>query len=240
MTAPPLAASGLAFRRGGRLILNDVSLALASGRMTALLGPNGSGKTTLLRILLGLLRPHLGDVRLHGVPLRTLGRAAIAREIAYVPQQHVPVFPYPAIEVVALGRLPATLLQRGVADADRRIAHSCLERLGIAHLAHRPYTELSGGERQTVILARALAQGARILVLDEPAAGLDHGQRLRLRAISRSLANDGYTMLATTHDPVDLGARFDDAILLRDSRIMFAGDAGGVTDEMIRALYDLR
>lgn len=236
----PLVARGLCHRIGGRIVLDDVSLALADGDLAALLGANGAGKTTLLRILLGLQHPGSGQVLLDGRPLGTIRRAAIAQRLAYVPQAHVPVFPYRVGDVVALGRLAGATFGRGLSPDDRRIADAALQRLGIARLADRPYTQLSGGERQSVLIARALAQGARILILDEPATGLDFGQQLRLSAMLRSLANEGYAILSTTHDPLRARTAFDRVVMLQQGRVIEDGPAAlTITDDAIRRLYGL-
>lgn len=236
-----LEAEALRFRIGARLVLESVSLALREGDLVALLGANGAGKTTLLRLLLGLHRPAAGRVLLDGRPLDAWRRTAIARRLAYVPQAHNAVFSYLVRDVVALGRLSAAPFGRATSTEDRRHAAISMERLGIGHLADRPYTQLSGGERQAVLIARALAQGARILILDEPATGLDFGQQLRLGAILRGLSDDGFAILATTHDPIRARAAFGRVVMLHQGRILADGPAAvTVTDDAVRTLYGLR
>lgn len=240
MNAGPLAARDIGYRVAGRDVLRSVSFSLRGGDLVALLGANGAGKTTLLRILLGLQKPASGTVLLEQRPLASYTRSAIGQRLAYVPQAHVPVFPYRVSQVVELGRLPAAPTGRTVSTEDRRVALSAMQRLSIAHLSDRPYTQISGGERQSVLIARALAQGARILILDEPATGLDFGQQIRLAAILRGLARDGFIVLSTTHDPIRARTSFDRAILLHQGRVLADGAADGViTDEAIRQLYDL-
>lgn len=235
-----LEARGLGYRIGDRVVLDAVSLALREGDLVALLGANGAGKTTLLRLLLGLVRPGAGAVLLEGRPIGSWRRGAIGQRLAYVPQGHVPVFPYLVREVVSLGRLPAATTGRGLTAEDRRVADAAMERLGIGALANRPYTQLSGGERQGVLIARALAQGARTLILDEPATGLDFGQQLRLGAILRGLSREGLAILSTTHDPLRARTSFDRAILLQEGRVLADGPAGDViTDAAVRTLYRL-
>lgn len=162
----------------------------------------------------------------------------MAQRLAYVPQIHHPPFPYTVREVVVLGRLPAGGLFRPPTAADRRVADATLVRLGIAHLADRPYTEVPGGERQLTLIARALAQGARLLVLDEPAGGLDYGHRLRLLERLAALAGEGYGVLMTSHHPDHVLRISHRVLLLRDGRIEADGPPQQVvTAEAIRRLY---
>ncbi|GBQ36622.1 ABC transporter ATP-binding protein [Gluconacetobacter azotocaptans] len=234
-----LAMEGVGFSRDGRPILQDASFAVGAGEMVALLGPNGAGKTTVLRLLLRLLYPGTGKVLLDGRSLARMRRRELASRVAYVPQGHAVTFPYKVRDVVALGRLAATMFSPVVSAADRAAADAAMGHLAIGHLAERSYAALSGGERQGVLIARALAQGARILVLDEPETGLDYGQQRRLFDLLRHLAAEGYAVIATTHDPLRAARTFTRAILLRRGRIMNDGPAGQVLSEQtIEALYD--
>jgi iron complex transport system ATP-binding protein len=196
-----LAAEAIAFSRGARCVLSGASLAFERGELVALLGANGAGKTTLLRIMLGLLAPAAGKVTLGGEPLQAIGRRQIAQRLAYVPQSHHAPFPYRVWEVVAMGRTAADGLFRGMDARGEAKVEEALAALRIAHLAERAYTRLSGGERQLVMIARAMAQGACLLVMDEPLAGLDYGHQIRLLRRLRELAGNGYGVLFTTHDP---------------------------------------
>ncbi|GBQ85363.1 ferrichrome ABC transporter ATP-binding protein [Gluconacetobacter johannae DSM 13595] len=234
-----LAMDRIGFSRDGRPILQDVSFAVGAGEMVALLGANGAGKTTILRLLLRLLHPGRGKVLLDGRSLAGMGRRELASRVAYVPQGHAVTFPYKVRDVVALGRLAETMFSPIVSAGDRAAADAAMGHLAIGHLADRSYAALSGGERQGVLIARALAQGARILVLDEPETGLDYGQQRRLFDLMRHLAGEGYTVIATTHDPLRAARTFTRAILLRRGRIMEDGPAGQVLSEQtIATLYD--
>ncbi|MBG0809355.1 ABC transporter ATP-binding protein [Methylosinus sp. H3A] len=242
MRAPTPAARleglGLHFARGRRTVLDGVTFGLGAGEIVALLGANGAGKSTLFRLLLGFLAAERGEVRLDGAPLSTYSRREIAKRVAYVPQGHVTPFPYTVREVVTLGRLPETGFLRAPRAQDREIVESVIARLGIEWLIDRPYTEISGGERQLALIARALAQGARLLVMDEPATGLDYGYQLRLLRHLSDLAADGHGVLVSTHHPEHAMQVATRIAILHEGRI----DADGapqavVTAERMRHIY---
>jgi len=242
MRAPSPAAQlqglDLQFSRGKRAVLDGVTFGFGAGEIVALLGANGAGKSTLFRLLLGFLTPKRGDVRLDGAPLSQFSRREIAKRVAYVPQGHVTPFPYTVREVVMLGRLPETGLLRAPRAEDREIVEGIIARLGIERLIDRPYTEISGGERQLALIARALAQGARLLVMDEPATGLDYGYQLRLLRHLSDLSADGHGVLVSTHHPEHAMQIATRIAILHEGRI----DADGapqavVTAERIRRIY---
>lgn len=207
----------------GKTVLHDANLELAPGQVVSLLGANGAGKSTLLRIFLGLLPPQGGEVCLAGRPLGDYPRRELARHLAYVPQVHATPFPYSVRQVVLMGRLPATGMFAAPSRPDQAIAEQAMARLGISHLAERPYTEISGGERQMAMIARALAQGSRLLILDEPATGLDYGNQIALLDLLRGLAADGYGILKTTHHPDHVLASSDRVAVLKDGHIIANG-----------------
>ena len=184
-----------------RVVGNHLDISLKTGEVLALLGPNGGGKTTLLKTLLGLLPPKGGEVRLGDRPLASYTLRERARRIAYVPQSHGATFGFMVETFVLMGRTAHGTLFSRPSTADRAIAARMLERFGIAHLADRPYTKISGGERQLALLARALAQEPKFVVLDEPTASLDFGNQGRVMREIRALGASGHGVLFTTHDP---------------------------------------
>lgn len=210
-------------------VLRNVTFSIASGEIVSLLGPNGSGKTTLLKLLLGLYQPQSGQVLLDGRPVSAIAPRQLARWIAYVPQVHRLSFGYRVLDVVLMGRLPHKPFFFRYSRADEQIAIQALKRLSISHLKDRPYTEVSGGERQLILIARALAQGADIFIMDEPVNGLDYGNQIRLLARIADLADSGYTFIKTTHFP-------DHALWIADRVVMLkAGQvvADGQTVEVV-------
>ncbi len=221
-----LEVTGLQFSwgAGGRRI-GDIDLTLAEGEVLCLLGPNGAGKTTLLRCLIGGLRPSAGRILLGGREVASLSPRELARRMAYVPQATQPAFGHLVREMVVMGRSAHLRRFDTPGRADHERAEAALERVGLAHLAHRSFAEVSGGERQLCLLARALAQEARLLVLDEPAASLDFGNQLRLLEIVAGLRQDGLGILICTHHPdhaLQVGTRF---LALQDGAIHAAGPA---------------
>jgi len=235
-----LLAQELHFAYPGRDVLRGVTLTVRPGEVVSLLGANGSGKTTLLRLLLGLSKPKSGRVSLNGKLLRHYPRRELAQYLAYVPQTHVTPFPYTVREIVVLGRLPHTGLVRSPTRRDHRVAMGMLDRLGIADLAELPYTEISGGERQLALIARALAQGARILIMDEPVSNLDYGNQLRFLGLLRSLAADGYAIIKATHHPEHTLLASTRVALLHHGAIVLDGPpAEVVTPSTIELIYQV-
>ena len=218
-----LAVDDLAFGFPGRTVGRGVSFALADGEVLCVLGPNGSGKTTLFRTLLGLLAPHGGSIALDGAALGTLARAAIARRVGYVPQAHAGYFAYTVREMVRMGRTAHLGAFAAPSRHDCAVADVALETLGIETLAARPFTEISGGERQLTLIARALAQEAGLLVMDEPTASLDFGNQVRVLERIAQLAARGIAVLFSTHDPDHAFLCAQRALLLAKGRTLALG-----------------
>ncbi len=233
-----LSGHDLSIGYSDRLVGEHLDVKLATGEVLALLGPNGGGKTTLLKTLLGLLAPKAGEVRLGDKALTSYGSRERARLIAYVPQSHAATFAFTVETVVLMGRTAHGNLFSRPTAADRAVAARGLERFGIAHLSERPYTMISGGERQLVLLARALAQEPQFIVLDEPTASLDFGNQGKVMREIRALAAAGHGVLFTTHDPNHALRAGDRAYLLRDGIGIADGATATVLNRaQLEALY---
>jgi len=215
-----------------------LDVAISTGEVLALLGPNGGGKTTLLKTLLGLLAPQAGEVKLGGRALASYSSRERARLIAYVPQSHITTFAFSVEAIVLMGRTAHSALFSRPSAADRAVAASALERFGIAHLSERPYTMISGGERQLVLLARALAQEPQFIVLDEPTASLDFGNQGRVMREIQALKASGHGVLFTTHDPNHAMRAADRVYLLRQGVRIAEGQSASILDRaQLEALY---
>lgn len=222
---------------GGRDVVRGITANLAGGALIGILGPNGAGKSTLVRGLLGLV-PCRGEVRIDDVALSALPRAQIARRIAYLPQGQTLHWPLSVERLVALGRLPHLAPFSRIAAADRVAVREAMAIAEVAHLADRTATELSGGERARVLLARALAVGAPALVADEPLASLDPAHQLQVMEILRARADRGALVIAVLHD-LSIAARYCDRLLLLESgRLAADGPPPNVlTPDLLATVY---
>lgn len=222
----------LSFRRaaGRELVLDSISLALRAGELLVLLGPNGAGKSTLVHCLLGLVAPERGHVRALGDELRGLTRRDIAKRIAYVPQAGHSAFAFTVEQMVLMGRTAHIEGAGSPSSRDRDIARCAMIDIGVDHLREKPFTQLSGGERQLALIARAVAQDAPIIVMDEPTSSLDLGNQGRVLGLMKKLAANGKSVIMTTHLPdqaFNLHAR---VALLRSGRLVAEGRAEEVCD----------
>ena len=224
----------------GPSVVRDVSLSLTQGNMLAVIGANGSGKSTLIRMLAGLLKPKAGRILLDGVPFEDCPPRLRAREIAYVPQSTATAFPFQVIDLVLSGRTPHTPRFRFESARDSEKAMEALETVGAGGLAARSFTSLSGGERQMVILARALAQEPRLLLLDEPSSSLDLKHRADLiRTLARLREIKQLSVIMITHDLQWIGSLFDQVLALRGGAVAAQGKPDEVLqDHLLRDIYD--
>lgn len=238
MTAALLQVQQLAVGHGRRCVAQGLDFSLQAGEVLCLLGANGSGKTTLLRTLLGLLAPLQGQVLLQGRALGSWPRRALAQQLAYVPQQHQGLFAYSALDVVLMGRAAHLARFASPGRSDRALALRCLEHMGMAALAGAQYTALSGGERQLVLIARALAQQSRCLILDEPTASLDFGNQIRVLEQVAALRAQGLAVLMTTHQPEHALRVADRIALLGAGRLRALGaPQSTATPDALAQLY---
>lgn len=226
---------------GRRRILHDVSATLTAGSLTGIIGPNGAGKSTLIRALLGLVRPSAGSVCLDGSPLGSIARRDIALALAYLPQGQTLHWPLTVERLVALGRLPHLAPMSRMSAADAARVERAMERADVGHLRARTATELSGGERARVMLARALAVGAPGLVADEPLASLDPGHQIDVMELLRQETRDGGLVVTVLHD-LTMAARYCDRLLLMDNgRLVADGPPQSVlTPERLEIVYGIR
>lgn len=223
---------------GGGFALHNISVDVAQGSVLGLLGPNGGGKTTLLRLMSGVLRPSAGVVRLDGEPITRMSRTHVAQRLAVVPQETHPTFDYTALEMVLMGRHPHLARWALEGPDDLRIAQEAMAATGTAHLSARPYMTLSGGEKQRVIIASALAQAPQLLLLDEPTASLDLGYQFEIAKLLTRLHAQGTTLVLASHDLNLAASVCDRMLLLREGRVLAYGATADVlTAPHVRALY---
>ena len=233
-----LEVSNLAFGFPRRTVGRDVSFSLRDGEVMCVLGPNGGGKTTLFRTLLGLLPPHGGTISLEGASLESLSRRQIAQQIGYVAQGHSAYFAFTVLDFVLMGRTAHVSVFSVPGRKDREVAERVLESLGIAALARRPVTEISGGESQLALVARALAQEPRLLVLDEPTASLDFGNQVHVLQKISALAATGISILFSSHDPDHAFLTSHRALLLAEGRALEIGPpAQVIRPDSLQRLY---
>jgi iron complex transport system ATP-binding protein len=230
-----------AYRDGTPFVLDRVSTSIARGDLVGILGPNGSGKTTLLKLLGGTLTPSSGSVSLNGRVLADWSRRDAARRIAYVPQDTYAPFDFTVLDIVLMGRFPHLGAFALEGPEDLAIARRALEETGTAALEARSFSTLSGGEKQRVVIAGALAQSPELLLLDEPTASLDVGHQLEVQLLLRQLnADRGVTMVLSTHDLNFSAAMCRRLVMLRDGRILADGPTEAVlTPANIKALYNV-
>jgi iron complex transport system ATP-binding protein len=224
-----LEVRNVSFGYGPSPVLDNVSFAVGKGALVSLLGPNGCGKTTLLKIMLGFFHAGSGEIRFEDRPVHAFDRRDLARRVAYVPQIHKAAFAYRVLDVVLMGRLPHKGFWSTFNRRDRQLALEALDKLGIGHLWDRPYTRISGGERQMTLIARALCQEAHTFILDEPANGLDYGNQIRLLEQLAELAAEGYTFVMSTHFPDHVLWVANQVVMLRDGNVL----AEGPPDEVV-------
>ena len=221
-------------------VLKGVTFSADLGDFICLLGENGAGKTTLFRCMLGLLKGYQGEILIEGESLKRFSVRQLAKKIAYIPQAHAPTFNYTVAQTVLMGASVQLNRFRTPGKQEEKLVEENLERLGISHLAQRGYAEISGGERQLVLIARALAQQSKMLVMDEPTANLDYGNQIRVMQQIQTLAGEGYLVLLSTHNPEHALLYSDKVLVLRHGKTDLFGKTREILSEsVVTELYNI-
>ncbi len=228
-----LSVSNLTFSYGSAEVLHGLTFDAPDGQLISVLGPNGVGKSTLFRCVLGLNTGFGGTILVNGHDLQKLSVARRAKEMSYIPQVHASVFGYQVIDVVLMACGTDLGMLRSPTRAHEQRAYAALERVGIADLAHRTVTHLSGGQQQLVLVARAVAQDAQTIIMDEPTSALDFANTARVLTMARSLAQDGRTVLMSTHHPEHAFLYSDCVLAMKDGAIAAAGTPKDVVQQKI-------
>ncbi|MDY6834257.1 MAG: ABC transporter ATP-binding protein [Chloroflexota bacterium] len=234
-----LVVQGICFNYKSRTVLKDISMEIWPGQITALVGPNGSGKTTLLKCIAAMLKPNKGTIVVNGYDMQKVDSKRVAKSLGYVPQSAHNVFPCTVFDAVLIGRTP--YMTWGVKKDDRIIVNEAMDSLSLLHMADRNFNEISAGEQQKVLIARALAQEPEVLLLDEPTSNLDLRYQLDVLTILRNVTREkGSSAIIAIHD-LNLASRFSDQIvLLKDGSVYDAGNPQEVlTVDNIRSIYEI-
>ena len=230
----------ISFDYDGEEIFSDISFSIEKGDVLCILGPNGTGKTTLIKCLNGLQDTNSGEILINGQNIENLSFQQISKHIGYIPQSHVPSFPFKVFDVVLMGRAPYLNLTDTPREEDKEIALEALKTLGIDDLKDKEYTNLSGGERQLVFLARVLCQKPDILILDEPTSHLDFGNQIKLLEIIENLANSGLSVIMSSHFPDHAFLSSTKVAIMKDKRFIDFGTPDSVvTEDNLRKAYSI-
>ena len=230
----------ISFDYDGEEIFSNISFSIEKGDVLCILGPNGTGKTTLIKCLNGLHEVSSGEILINGNNIKKMSFKQISKHIGYIPRAHVPSFPFKVFDVVLMGRAPYLNLTDSPKDEDRKIALDALKALGIEDLKDKEYTNLSGGERQLVFLARVLCQKPDILILDEPTSHLDFGNQIKLLEIIDNLAKSGLSIIMSSHFPDHAFLSSTKVAILKDKQFIDFGTPDDVvTESNLRKAYSI-
>jgi len=235
-----LSVKDLSFAYGQRTVLHNVNFDANSGDFVAVVGPNGVGKSTMFRCILGFLRGYQGQILVDGVDAKSMTRKEFAKCVAYIPQSSEQVFNYTVLELVMMGMAIRLPMFATPGKAEEEQAMEALDQLGIAHLAHQGCSEISGGEYQLVLLARALVQKSKILVMDEPTANLDYGNQYRVMDRIAGLTRNDFIILMSAHDPNQVLLHANRALVIKGGTVFADGAPGEVLDSATMSdLYNI-
>ena len=230
----------ISFDYDGEEIFSGISFSIQKGDVLCILGPNGTGKTTLIKCMNGLHEVNSGEILINGENIKKLSFKQISKHIGYIPQAHVPSFPFKVFDVVLMGRAPYLNLTDSPKAEDKKIALDALKTLGIEDLKDKEYTNLSGGERQLVFLARVLCQKPDILILDEPTSHLDFGNQIKLLEIIDNLAKSGLSIIMSSHFPDHAFLSSTKVAIMKDRKFIdFGTPESVVTEENLRKAYSI-
>lgn len=230
----------ISFSYDNEEIFSQISFSIEKGDVLCILGPNGTGKTTLIKCLNGLHEIDSGEILINGKDIKKLSFKEISKHIGYIPQSHVPSFPFKVFDVVLMGRAPYLNLTDSPKEEDVEIAMDSLKTLGIEYLKDKEYTNLSGGERQLVFLARVLCQKPDILILDEPTSHLDFGNQIKLLEIIDNLAKNGLSIIMSSHFPDHAFLSSTKVAIMKDKRFIDFGTPDNVvTEDNLRKAYSI-
>lgn len=232
--------NNISFDYDGEEIFSNISFSIDKGDVLCILGPNGTGKTTLIKCLNGLHDINSGEILINGQNIKKLSFKQISKHIGYIPQAHIPSFPFKVFDVVLMGRAPYLNLTDSPKEEDKKIALDALKTLGIDDLKDKEYTNLSGGERQLVFLARVLCQKPDILILDEPTSHLDFGNQIKLLEIIDNLAKSGLSIIMSSHFPDHAFLSSTKVAIMKDKRFIDFGTPDDVvTEDNLRKAYSI-
>ncbi len=230
----------LKFSYGKKEILKGLDFEINSSDIVSILGPNGCGKTTLLKLMLGFLKPSSGKIYFKGKDISKIDPKEYFQQVAYIPQIHESAFGYTVKDVVLMGRMPYKSLFSNFNKEDRTISLEALDILGISHLADEIYTTLSGGQRQLVLIARAIAQQADVFIMDEPVNGLDFGNQYKLLQKIKELSKKDITFIKTSHYPDHVFFVSNEALFLNKGNLLVKGDPNEIINENnIKKVYEI-
>ncbi|AFA46906.1 ABC transporter ATP-binding protein [Acetobacterium woodii] len=235
-----LKIENMSYAYGDHKVLDKINFEIPSGALTCILGANGIGKSTLFRCILRLNDDYTGHCYLNGLDAKLLSIQELAKQIAYIPQSHAPAFNYKVIEIVLMSTTAQMGNFKGPGDKEKKVAMEALERVGMAAFAEQGYTQISGGERQLVLIARALAQQTKIIIMDEPTSNLDYGNQIRILSKVKQLTREGYTIIQSTHHPDQAFMYADEVIVLEKGNLIHHGTPKEIISEpMIQKIYHI-
>lgn len=235
-----IVVNNIKFNYGSKIILDRISFQIEHNCLVSVLGANGVGKSTLFRCMLGIQKGYTGEIIINGMNIRNISAKLLAENIAYIPQSHIPTFNYSALDVVLMGATSQSGFFGVPKKEHKKQAMLALETLHIAHLASRGYLNISGGERQLVLIARALAQQAKVLIMDEPTSNLDYGNQIRVLELVKELSRNGYTIIQSIHNPEQAFLYADQVLVLKEGKVEDIGTPNEVLDKtLIKKIYNI-